>query len=164
MGTTGSATKPVYTSGGSIAACSTYIGGTAVTLNGTGKGASTASLYAPTTAGTAGYLLQSNGSGAPTWKSNTRTTAAVAADTTPTDASVTMYQGTATCTLTLTNTLANAIGEGNDIVCFVRDATANKLTVRYHLGVGESFYGSVTVQTGKCVRLVAVGGAWCLQV
>ncbi len=162
--TAGSGSTPIYISSGVVTACSTYAGGTKVTLNGTNKGASTASFYAPTTAGTSGYLLQSNGSGAPTWKSNTRATAAVSADTTPTDASVTMYQGTATCTLTLTNTLANAIGEGNDIVCFVKGATAYKLTVRYHLGVTASSYGSVVVQTGQCVRLVAVGGSWCLQV
>lgn len=46
---------------------STYAGGTAVTLNGTSKAASTASFYAPTSAGTSGYVLKSNGSGAPTW-------------------------------------------------------------------------------------------------
>ena len=64
----GSTTKPVYTSGsGTFAECSTYAGGTAVTLNGTSKAASTASFYAPTTAGTSGYYLKSNGSGAPTW-------------------------------------------------------------------------------------------------
>ena len=46
---------------------STYAGGTAVTLNGTSKAASTASFYAPTSAGTSGYVLKSNGSGSPSW-------------------------------------------------------------------------------------------------
>lgn len=46
---------------------STYAGGTAVTLNGISKAASTASFYAPTSAGTSGYVLKSNGSGTPTW-------------------------------------------------------------------------------------------------
>ena len=64
----GSTTKPVYTSAaGTFAACSTYAGGTAVTLNGSNKGGSTASFYAPTGAGTSGQVLTSAGSGAPTW-------------------------------------------------------------------------------------------------
>ena len=64
----GSTTKPVYISAdGTFAAASTYAGGTKVTLNGTDKGASTASLYAPTAVGTDGQILKSNGTGAPTW-------------------------------------------------------------------------------------------------
>ena len=66
----GSTTKPVYTSAaGTFAECSSYAGGTAVTLNGTSKAASTASLYAPTAAGTSGQYLVSSDSGAPTWAS-----------------------------------------------------------------------------------------------
>lgn len=66
----GSTTKPLYTSAaGTFAECSTYAGGTAVTLNGTSKAASTASFYAPTGAGTSGQFLMSNGSGAPSWVS-----------------------------------------------------------------------------------------------
>lgn len=69
LGTTsmGNQTSPVYFSAGSPSACSTYAGGTSVTLNGTSKAATTASFYAPTSAGTSGYLLKSSGSGAPTW-------------------------------------------------------------------------------------------------
>lgn len=53
---------------GSLAFSSTaYAGGTAVTLNGTSKAATTASFYAPTGAGTSGQLLKSAGSGAPVW-------------------------------------------------------------------------------------------------
>ena len=64
----GSTTKPVYTSAaGTFAECSTYAGGTAVTLNGTSKAANTASFYAPTSAGTSGQILTSNGSGTPSW-------------------------------------------------------------------------------------------------
>lgn len=63
----GNATKPIYLAAGVPTECSTYAGGTAVTLNGTSAAASTASFYAPTGAGTSGYILQSNGSGAPTW-------------------------------------------------------------------------------------------------
>ena len=48
----------------------TYAGGTAVTLNGTSKASSTASLYAPTASGTAGQLLVSGGANtAPSWSS-----------------------------------------------------------------------------------------------
>ena len=53
---------------------STYAGGTAVTLNGSSKASSTASFYAPTTAGTSGYWLKSNGSGAPTWETTSNIT------------------------------------------------------------------------------------------
>ena len=64
----GSTTKPVYVSAaGTFAEVSTYAGGTKVTLNGTDKGASTATIYAPTAVGTDGQILKSNGSGAPTW-------------------------------------------------------------------------------------------------
>lgn len=41
--------------------------GTAISLNGTSKAGSTASIYAPTAAGTSGQVLKSNGSGEPTW-------------------------------------------------------------------------------------------------
>ena len=64
---TGSATVPVYFSNGVPTNASTYAGGTKVTLNDSDKGASTASFYAPTTAGTENYILASNGSGAPKW-------------------------------------------------------------------------------------------------
>lgn len=65
--TIGGATTPTYLNAGVPTACSAYAGGTNVTLNGSNKGASTASFYAPTSAGTTGYFLKSNGSGAPTW-------------------------------------------------------------------------------------------------
>ena len=64
---TGSTTKPIYLKAGVATAGSTYAGGTKVTLNGAAKGGSTASFYAPAAAGTAGQVLQSSGSGAPTW-------------------------------------------------------------------------------------------------
>lgn len=70
VGKLGSTSKPVYTSAaGTFAECSTYAGGTAVTLNGAGKGGSTASFYAPTSVGTSGQVLVSSGSGAPSWAS-----------------------------------------------------------------------------------------------
>lgn len=70
----GSTTQPVYTSAaGTFAACSTYAGGTAVTLNGSNKGGSTAGFYAPTGAGTSGQILVSSG-GAPTWTNHTAIT------------------------------------------------------------------------------------------
>ena len=62
-------TSPTYTDGATyeFAECSLYAGGTNVTLNGTSKSATTASFYAPITAGSSGQLLKSNGSGAPVW-------------------------------------------------------------------------------------------------
>ena len=71
-GSIGSSTVPIYVnSSGQPATCSTYAGGTSVTLNGTSKASTTASFYAPTTAGTEGYVLTSNGSGEPSWKDST---------------------------------------------------------------------------------------------
>lgn len=64
----GSTTKPIYLSGGSPAEASTYAGGTAVTLNGSGKGASTASFYAPTSYGSSSQVLVGGGQNAtPVW-------------------------------------------------------------------------------------------------
>lgn len=63
----GSTTKPIYTdANGAFQECSTYAGGTAVTLNGSSKAANTASFYAPTGAGSNGNILQSTG-GTPSW-------------------------------------------------------------------------------------------------
>ena len=66
----GSSSNPIYLESGIPTTCSTYAGGTKVTLNGTDKGASTASFYAPTAVGSKYSILTSNGSGAPSW-SNT---------------------------------------------------------------------------------------------
>ena len=63
----GSTTKPVYFEDGIPKAGSTYAGGTAITLNGASKASSTASFYAPTSAGTQGYVLIANSSGVPAW-------------------------------------------------------------------------------------------------
>ena len=72
----GSTTKPVYLMRASYTEdhdyyykpCSLYAGGTAVTLNGTDKAASTASFYAPTSYGSSGQFLKSAGENAsPTW-------------------------------------------------------------------------------------------------
>ncbi len=79
-----SATKPVYLqwdkelntdgywSKPRLQLCNEYAGGTAVTLNGTSKAASTASFYAPTASGTSGQFLKSAGANAsPTWETVT---------------------------------------------------------------------------------------------
>lgn len=65
----GSGIKPIYLSAGAPAECSTYAGGTNVTLNNSNKGGNTASFYAPTESGTANQILVSGGSStAPSWK------------------------------------------------------------------------------------------------
>lgn len=71
----GSTTQPLYTSAaGTFTTCSTYAGGTAVTLNGTSKAASTASFYAPTGSGDTNQVLISSGANSsPTWTSTTDT-------------------------------------------------------------------------------------------
>ena len=65
----GTNVKPIYfSSDGVISDCLNYAGGTKVTLNNTEHKGTTASFYAPTTAGTSGYSLKSNGgSNAPRW-------------------------------------------------------------------------------------------------
>ena len=66
-----STTKPVYVNDGKITAGSTYAGGTKVTLNGSNKGASTASFYAPTDpsdSNNKGAVVSSDGSSTPVWK------------------------------------------------------------------------------------------------
>ena len=66
---TGNATTPIYINASGVpTACNAYAGGTAVTLNGTSKAGSTASIYAPTNGGTSGYEMISGGNGAPLWK------------------------------------------------------------------------------------------------
>lgn len=67
-GNVGNTTTSVYVEAGIIKSGSTYAGGTAITLNGDSKSASTASFYAPATAGTSGYVLKSQGTGAPEWE------------------------------------------------------------------------------------------------
>lgn len=67
--TLGSATKPIYLNNGTATECSTYAGGTAVTLNGASYAGSAASFYAPTASGSNNNFLKSTGSGAPSWVS-----------------------------------------------------------------------------------------------
>ena len=67
--TVGSATQPIYLNAGSATTCTKYAGGTKVTLNGSAKGGADASFFAPTTGGTAGYILKSAGTAsAPVWE------------------------------------------------------------------------------------------------
>ena len=62
-GTVGSSTIPIYLSSGAPVQCGRTI--PLITLNGSINTAP--SFYAPTSVGTKGYILQSNGSGAPSW-------------------------------------------------------------------------------------------------
>lgn len=63
----GSANTPVYFDVGLPKSGNLYAGGTNVTLNGSSKSGATATFYAPTGAGTSGYVLRSTESGAPAW-------------------------------------------------------------------------------------------------
>ena len=65
----GSSNKPIFISNTGVASeCSTYAGGTKVTLNNTDSGANDVSFYAPTGSGTSGQFLKSGGDGiAPAW-------------------------------------------------------------------------------------------------
>ena len=71
LSATGNSNTPVFINSNKVPqACNAYAGGTSLTLNGSSKSGNTASIYAPTTAGTKGYVLTSNGTGAPTWQQN----------------------------------------------------------------------------------------------
>ena len=64
----GTLTEPIYLVGGTPTKASKYAGGTKITLNNADKGASTASVFAPESGGTSGYVLVSGGANsAPTW-------------------------------------------------------------------------------------------------
>ena len=64
----GNANQPIYlTNYGEVNTCNQYAGGTKLTVNNIDKGATSVSIYAPTTSGTSGQVLKSNGSGAPVW-------------------------------------------------------------------------------------------------
>lgn len=67
----GASTQPVYiSSNGKVYPGSLYAGGTNVTLNGSSKGASTATIYAPETAGSGSKVCAWNSSGnKPSWRS-----------------------------------------------------------------------------------------------
>lgn len=77
----------------------------AITLN--GSSTTSPSFYAPTTAGTSGYVLKSNGSGAPTWTSATLTDTkvTVAALTSGTTYYPILATGTGTATRQIDSTL-----------------------------------------------------------
>lgn len=69
VGVLGSTTRPVYVSAsGTFSECSAYAGGTLVNLNGTSKSGTSVNIYTPTSFGSSGQILKSNGDGkAPTW-------------------------------------------------------------------------------------------------
>ena len=70
-GNLGNNSQPVYMESGTLKAGKTYAGGTKITLNGTDLGNQSASIYAPTGAGTAGQVLCSNGANqAPVWSTS----------------------------------------------------------------------------------------------
>lgn len=69
ISTVGSGTQPIYLNAGIATTCTKYAGGTKVTLNGSDKGGTDATIYAPTSGGTAGYILKSAGTAsAPVWE------------------------------------------------------------------------------------------------
>jgi hypothetical protein len=115
----GGNTKPVYVSqDGVLSECNTYAGGTKVTLNGTDKGGSTASAYAPTTVGNDGNVLRSSGSGEPSWETP---------DTQPVENSTKLITSGAVYASESANT--NAINEINEKIPS-EASSSNKLYVK----------------------------------
>ena len=68
-GNIGSGSTPIYLAAGVPTECSSYGGGSLVNLNGSLYSGTTATFYAPSSAGTLGNVLVSNGNGAPSWNS-----------------------------------------------------------------------------------------------
>lgn len=151
----GSSTRPMYLSLGIPTTCSTYAGGTKVTLNGTDNGASTASFYAPTSAGTSGQILKSSG-GAPSWADADYepkgTTLAISSDTTLADANV-KFVSIGNCTLTLD---ASQATDGRVLYAI----GSNSSYVKYKIFASPSAYITVKVPIYKTAVLVAYGGSW----
>ena len=124
----GSTTKPVYIAASGVAtACSTYAGGTKVTLNNSSKGGSTASFYAPTAGGTSGYILTGAGTtSAPTW-SSTIAASKVAAGTL-----AGRVDANATATATLANlTLRNIYIKDTDMTAGSTSLTTGAICLVY---------------------------------
>lgn len=101
-----------------------------VTLNGTNT--TSPSFYAPTTAGTSGYVLKSNGSGAPIWTSATLT-----------DTQVTNTAVTATSTYYLTGGSSSATATGTlnkhaSVSAYVDADTSTTGLSRINLGNGTA--------------------------
>jgi hypothetical protein len=152
----GSSSQPIYLNTGIPTVCSTYAGGTKVTLNGTDKGASTASFYAPTSAGTSGQILKSSG-GAPSWADADYepkgTKLAITSDTTLADANV-KFVSVTNCTLTLDSSQAT---EGR-VLYVTGDSTNSK--VQYKIYASSFSYITVQIPNYKLAVFMANSGSW----
>ena len=135
----GSKTKPVYFLNGIPNECDTYGGGTAVTLNGASKAASTASFYAPAGAGTSGQVLTSSGA-APGWTNQANLNVGSAAKWT--NKRTLSIQGSVTGS-------AEIDGSG--------DITLNTITNHTHLYAGSSTAGGVANSALKLNNTTAIG-------
>ena len=101
----GSSTAPIYINSNGKITPTTYGGGTRVSLNGTSKGGLTASFYAPTSGGTSGYILKSNGSDAPSWnESGYNIKVSTSTSITPNYEEYYKYTPTGNATITMTAT------------------------------------------------------------
>ena len=128
--TVGSATKPIYLNNGTATECNNYAGGTAVTLNGSSKAASTASFYAPTSKGTNNKILISNLGGVPIWSNWTKAgflktdnTGAVSVDTTKYAKSANLEKG-GTYSVVSYNTEGIVTAGGNIVKYYSKTATS----------------------------------------
>ena len=140
----GSTSKPVYVSAdGTFAEASTYAGGTAVTLNGSGKGGSTASFYAPTGAGTDGYILKSSGSGAPTWVAQSTLSVGSA-----TKATQDGSGNTITATYALKNSLNNYLPLAGGTMAQEATIKLNTYGTRFLTISGNSISADMSNETG----------------
>ena len=146
---TGSASTPIYiNSNGNITSCSQYAGGTAITLNGTSKSASTASFYAPTSSGTSGQVLISGGSSnAPSFRAlidadipNSLTLTSISsAAASGTNASISFYRGGTT-----SNKIAEFDTSGNFIPVSNSTNTIGTSTNPWHNIYATTFTGDLS--------------------
>ena len=142
----GSAIKPIYLVGGVATECNTYAGGTAVTLNGSSKAATTVSFFAPTSTGTQYQILVSGGgtNKAPVW-----TNAALLKSETSTTANTTKYT-----TLTLGNSgNVSTINEHSEGIIVLYSAATAAHTIQ-----GESTTTDYTHVFPKADGWIVTGG------
>ena len=141
----------------------------AITLNGTAN--TSPSFYAPTTAGTNGYVLKSNGSGAPTWTSATLTDTKVttAALTSGTTYYPILATGTGTATRQIDSTLgglkyistAGTTSAVGTAVLQLGNATASgtanneKGVIRLY-GTGATYYTDIVSGTPTANRTITL--------
>lgn len=144
----GSATKPVYIPAtGIVTECNTYAGGTSITLNNASKASTTASIYAPTTGGAAGYpLIGAGTTAAPAWYSGLTLTGTAAATWAAT------FSGTAASTSTSTGAVkvSGGVGVGGQLTATRVGAGGSNTSYTLYAN-GSTYLNGATTLNGNII-------------